>query len=177
MVRRVPRVARRWERQVEAGAAKGEFMRRKLAEDDRAGLAQLGDHHRVGRLDVVEQNFRVAGGGQAGDVDDVLDADRHAVQRAADVAGGDLALRGAGGIQRGVGVQVDEDVELRVELFDARQQGLQELDGGELAGGEGACGLGGGEPVQLGHMFVGHGPPPARIGGQGSSAGSKRSKK
>ena len=41
MVRRVPRIARRRERQVEARPADGELVRGELAEDDRAGLAQL----------------------------------------------------------------------------------------------------------------------------------------
>ncbi len=46
----------------------------------------------------------MAGRGQARDVDDVLDADRHAVQRAAQAAGLRLGLGGQGGRHRGLAV-------------------------------------------------------------------------
>ena len=117
--------------------------------------------------DVVEQDLRVACGRQAGDVDDVLDADRHAVQRTADAAGGDLGLGGARRVHRGIGVEPDEGVQLRVQPLDPRQQRGQQFDRREAAGGEFPHRLGGGQPVQLAHS-----PVPARIGGQGSAAGS-----
>ena len=44
--------------------------------------------------DIVFQYFGVAGRRQARDIDDVLDADRHAMQRAAAAAGHDLGLGG-----------------------------------------------------------------------------------
>ncbi len=91
----------------------------------------------------------MARGRQAGDVDDVLDADRHAVQRSADMACGDLTFRGARGIQRGVGIQTNEGVQRRVEPRDARKQRLRQFDRGKLARGERPRGFGGAKPVQL----------------------------
>ena len=70
----------------------------------------------------------MARGRQAGDIDDVLDADRHAVQRPAHAARGDLGLGGARGVHRGIGVQPDEGVQLRIEPLDARQQRVQQFD-------------------------------------------------
>jgi hypothetical protein len=52
----------------------------------------------------------VAGGGQAGDVDDVLDADRHAVQRPAQPARLRLGLGREGGRHRGLAIDADEGV-------------------------------------------------------------------
>ena len=53
MVVGVPRIARRRERQVEAGAANGELMRGQLAQNDRARLAQFRNYDRIGLGDVV----------------------------------------------------------------------------------------------------------------------------
>ena len=79
MMVRVPRIARRRERQVEARPADGELMRGGLAQHDRPRLAQPSDHGGVLLGDVVEQDLGVAGGRQPGHVDDVLHPDRHAV--------------------------------------------------------------------------------------------------
>ena len=128
MMLRVPRVARRRERQIEARAADGELVGRELPQDDRAGLAQLRDHRRIGRGDVVHQDLGMARGRQAGDIDDVLDADRHAVQRPSHTARGDLGLGRACGVHRGIGIQPDEGVQLRIEPLDARQQRVQQFD-------------------------------------------------
>src|SRR5258707_168121 len=59
-----------------------------------------------------------------------------------------------------------------VSLPNAIGQGLHELDRREFPGGDRACGFGGAQPVQFGHGSVSHRPTPARIGGQGSAAGS-----
>ena len=109
----------------------------------------------------------MARGRQPGDIDDVLDAHRHAMQRPAHAARGDLRLGSARGVHRGIGIQPDEGMQLRVEPLDPRQQRGQQFDRGELARGEHPRGLRRGQPVQLGHS-----PVPARIGGQGSAAGS-----
>ena len=167
MVRRVPRVARGRERQVEARAAKGELVRGELAQHDRAGPAQARDRVRVGPRHVVAQDFGVARGRQPGHVDDVLDADGNAVERAADTPGGDLPLGGARRVQRPLGIEVDEGAQRRVEPFDAREQRPRHLDRRHVTPGDGASRLGRAQPVKLAHS-----PVPARIGGQGSAAGS-----
>jgi hypothetical protein len=60
--------------------------------------------------------------GKPGHVDDVLDADGHAVKRAARAAGGDLALGQSRGIEGGLRVHLDERVDSRVERGDAVEQ-------------------------------------------------------
>jgi hypothetical protein len=167
MVVAVPRIARRRERQVEAGAADGEFMGGQLAHDDGAGLAQFADDDGVGGGDVVDQDLGVAGGRQPGDVDDVLDPDRHAVQRAADAPGGDLGLGVAGHRHGGLAVHPDEGVEPVVQAFDAVEQRGHQLDRRQGPCRKRAGGLRCGEPVQVAHK-----PIPGFIGGQGSAAGS-----
>ena len=72
---RVVRVPRR------AGRAKGELGGHRLAEDERAGLAECGDGGAVaGRLVALVERGAVPGG-RFGGVEDVLHAERHAVQR------------------------------------------------------------------------------------------------
>ena len=93
----------------------------------------------------------MAGRRQAGDIDDVLDADRHAVQRPARPAGRDLGLGGLRRRHRRLAVEPDEDVELRVEPLDALEQRLHQLDRREFAGGDRPRRLGGRQPVQVGH--------------------------
>ncbi len=89
---RCSRIARRRPRQVEARPADGELVRRELAHDDGARAAQLLHADGVGLGDVVLEDLGMAGRGQARDVDDVLDADRHAMQRPAQAAGDSFGL-------------------------------------------------------------------------------------
>src|SRR5204863_5514940 len=77
----VPGVARRRLREVEARTAIGEFMRRRLADQRRAGGVQLLGAGGVSVGDVVLQDLRLAGRRDALGVDDVLEADLDAVQR------------------------------------------------------------------------------------------------
>ena len=79
----VPGIAGRRPREIEARPADGELVSRELAQHDGAGPAQLLDTDRVGGRHVVLPDLRMAGRRQAGDVDDVLDADGHTVQRPA----------------------------------------------------------------------------------------------
>ena len=95
MMGSVPRVARRRKRQIKRRAADRKFMQRQFAEHDRAGGAQTADDHRVFTRNIVEQDFGVAGGRQARNVDDVLDADRHAVQGSARAARKNFLFRPA----------------------------------------------------------------------------------
>jgi hypothetical protein len=115
----------------------------------------------------------MAGRGQAGDIDDVLDTDRHAVQGPARAAGGDLGLGGERGLKGGLAIDADEGVQLGVEPRDAIEQRLRQLDGREFAVGDGARRLGDRQPMQAGRGAGGidvHSPSPGRIGGQGSRA-------
>ena len=165
----VPRVARRRPRQIEARAADREFMRRQLAEHDGAGAAQPCHADRVLGGDIVDQDLRMAGRRQAGDIDDVLDADRHAVQRAAPPSRRDLGFGGLGGRHRRLGIEPDEGMQPRVEPADPVEQRRHQLDRRQLAGGDRRCRRCRRHPVQFAHS-----PSPPRIGGQGSARGSAR---
>ena len=69
----------------------GEFAGDGLAQDHRAGRARERDAGGVGRRPVAAIDRRAHLGRQVGGVDDVLDADRHAVQRPARRAAVELA--------------------------------------------------------------------------------------
>ena len=129
----VPRIARRRPGQIEGRPAMREFMGRELAQQHRAGLVKLGDGGRVFGRDEVLADFRVAGGADAGGRIDVLQPERYAVQRAAIVAGHDLALgrsRLLAGLFRR---RQQKGVELRVERLDAREQRIGQFDRREPA--------------------------------------------
>ena len=99
---RVVRVAR-----LRARHPERELVRRGLAEDHGAGRAPEVDAVGVDlRHGVV--GVRAAAGADAADVDDVLDGDRDAVQRAAPPAGLQLGVAHAGLGQRVLGADLDE---------------------------------------------------------------------
>jgi hypothetical protein len=124
------------------------------------------DTNRVCGRDIVDQYFGVAGRRQTGDIEDVLDANGHAVQRAARPSRGDFVLGRFCRFHGGLGIQPDEHVEFRVELLDARQQRLGQFDGRELAGGNRA-------PLRPQSANAGRSSPvPTFIGSQGSARGS-----
>jgi hypothetical protein len=85
------------------GAEVGPLAEVGLAEDDDAGLAQVGDEGGVDERAVIGEGEGAGGGDEAADVDVVLDHDRDAVEGAADVACGAFAVE-AGGVGEGVGV-------------------------------------------------------------------------
>ncbi len=122
VVARVPRVACRREGQVEGRAANGEFMGGELAHHDRAGPAQPRHHRRIGRCHLADQDLGMAGGRQPADIDDVLDADRHAVQRPPAAPGGQFLFRLARRGQGGLRVREDEGVQRRVQRLDPGEE-------------------------------------------------------
>ena len=93
----------------------------------------------------------MAGRGQARDVDDVLDADRHAVQRPADPARRDLGLGRPRRRHRRLAVEADEGVEPGIEPLDAGEQRLHQLDRRKFLGGDRLGRRGGRHEVQVGH--------------------------
>ncbi len=128
----VVRIARR--RRIE----EGEFGRMRLAEDDRAGGLQRDHDFRIGRCRRrVLPRAAVAARRQAFDVDDVLDADRDAVQRAAKPAV--LRLRGAarGGLERPLAVHFAPGFDMGLDRRDAIQITLDQVDGRQVAGRNG----------------------------------------
>ena len=81
MMVRVPRVARRGPRKVELGPPMANSCVESLPSTIAPAAAQARDAHRIGRGDIVGQDLRMAGCRQSRDIDDVLDPDRHPVQR------------------------------------------------------------------------------------------------
>src|SRR6516225_9034768 len=79
---------------------------------------------------------------------DVLQPDRDAVQLAAQTPGDNLGLGRASRRERLVSEDTDERVELTVELLDARQAALHELDRGELAFGDKRTSFGDGQEIR-----------------------------
>ena len=124
----VPRVARRRPRQVERWPAMREFMGRELAGQDRAGVVELAHRRRVGGGDGIDAGLGVAGGADAGGRIDVLKPERDAVHRPAIAAGHDLALGGAGLVERALEGRQQIGVELRIERFGPADQRRRQLD-------------------------------------------------
>jgi hypothetical protein len=167
MMVRVPRVARRRPRQIKAGAADGEFVGGELAEHDGAGAAQARDAYRIVFGDIVDQDPGVTGCGQTGDIDDVLDADRHPVQRPAAASRSDLGFRGARRRHRRVAVQANKDIQFRIEPANALQQRRHQFDRRQSVSRNRFRRCLGRDPVEFAHS-----PLPTRIGGHGSARGS-----
>ena len=151
----VPRIARDAERRAIGQALHAELRRRRLGEDDRARVAQAfhEDVVRGGRRIALEDR-RAVPRRHALHVDQVLDADRHAMQRPERIAAHDGLLgllRVAAGV---VGHHLTEAVELRVGLFGRLQHGVEILDRRKLLRANEGGGLCGGCEKQIG---IGHG--------------------
>ena len=82
--RAVARIARRAEMRIGADAGKGELGHIGLGDDHRAGGAQPPHDRRIGdgRRRFLGEDFRAGAGRLAGDVEQILDADDGAVERA-----------------------------------------------------------------------------------------------
>src|SRR5262249_27204586 len=124
----VPGVACRGPGEIEGGAADRELVRRQLAEKDATGLGEAPRHHRVLSGHVVGQDLRMRRGADTGGLEDVLEADRDAVQRAAIAPGRNLALGRSGLGERRLGAHEKEAVEAMVEPRNARKARFRQLD-------------------------------------------------
>jgi len=134
-VRVVVRVARR------TGMIIGELGRHRLADDDGAGGAQLGDYSGV----VARPTAAADGGAELGriirGVDDVLDRDWNAVQRADRVSLRAALVERARLRERVLAVEMGECLDLAVEGFDAVEAGAGIFLGRNGAAGDFRCGL------------------------------------
>ena len=84
----IQRMAGGPERRVLVGRAERELVQVGLADQHRAGLAQRRNRRRVAIGDVIPADARGGGGRRSAYVEQILDGDWHAVQRATIVAGG-----------------------------------------------------------------------------------------
>ena len=124
----VPRVLRRAEIRVDPGRAEGEFVQVGEADDDAARRAQGGDGFGVRFARTFGNQARAAGPHHAPNGEQVLDRQRHAVQRAEIVARHDRRLGGAGVGQRQVRIDRDEGAQPAVQPLDPVEAGLHGLD-------------------------------------------------
>ena len=147
------------------GAAPGELVQVRLADHDRALALQARRHRRVLVRDPVGEDLAAGRGRLAGDCDVVLDGDRHAVQRAEAVAGGDHRVRGRGDLPRGLAVDRDEGPQTVVERADAREARVDELHRRDLAPRDRGGGIDQRQLEQLAALLRGtHCSPPGRLG-------------
>ena len=119
--RRIVRVARRSERRILVGRAERELVQVGLAQEDRTGLAKMRDRRAVARGDMPVADARRRRRRDAAHVEQVLDRDRDAVQRAAIAAGGDLTVGVLRLTARFVGRHADERVQPAVVGLDPLQ--------------------------------------------------------
>ena len=138
-------------RRVEA-AEVGPLRQARLAQEDRPGTAQLPERPGVPVGRAADQGERAGGGHHpVAAVDVVLDHDRNAVERPAHLAVLALLVTALGQAP-GVRVGLDDRVEPRavaVDLLDALQVHVDQVDGGELAGLHPRLELGDGRSLQL----------------------------
>src|SRR5471032_452283 len=128
----VPRVARRRPRQVERGTAKGELVRRQLAQHDCSGIGPLLDGMGVAHRDVVLQQLRMGRRPDAGGIVDVLVCDWDAVEGATPLPGHLPCFCRTGIGQRALLAHEQERMELRIEAADALEMHLRKLNRGKL---------------------------------------------
>ncbi len=121
------------------------------ADDDRAGMLQIGDDRAVFlRDEVLKRDHAVVGRG-AGKVDVDLDGDRHAVQRSEGMAAGPGGVGGLGGSAR-LGLEHFHDgVDRGIDLVQALQHQIDGLDRGSAAGADEAREVGRVQSPEFGH--------------------------
>ena len=94
-----------------------------LAEHDTAGGTHAGDDRGVAFGDKRSGAPRTGRADEAFGFDPVLHRERDAVQRAEGVATSNGVISAAGRSERGIGVDLDDGVDLRVDLGDALEVG------------------------------------------------------
>jgi len=105
-----------------------EFDGVRLAEHDHAGADQPLGERRRHRRHAIDPRLRAAGRDAAFQIDQVLERDRDAVQRADAMTAPDRAVGGLGGQAR-LGL-VDSDVAMEsLARLDAREQRVDDVDG------------------------------------------------
>src|SRR5438874_3052308 len=125
----IPGVADDAEVRVFAGYAEGELVQVVLAENQRASLFEAADNSGVLGCDVVAQDLGAHRRRHAGEVKEVFDAYRHAVQWAAVIALRDLLFRLRGSVENAVGENGDVGIEGWIEPVDALNIGAGDFTG------------------------------------------------
>jgi hypothetical protein len=113
--------------------AEGAFGHLQLAQDHRAAGLETGHHRGVLFGHVVTMDGHAGRGRDAFGLAEILDRDRHAVQRPARAAGSGLGIARGGIRQRPLGRQGGVALELGIEAGDAVEERPGRLHRGELA--------------------------------------------
>src|SRR5262249_22092757 len=146
-----------------------EFGGDRLAHDHRAGGAHQRDDGRVARRRTPGVQRRAVLGRHVRGVDDVLDADRHAVQRSDRLSRQSMLVGGARLRQRVVGIEKRPRLDTGVGFTDARQTRSDVLLGRDHAVADQPRGVGGGEGVKVAQV---HGPDTSMLRSRGPSNSS-----
>ena len=88
---------------------------------------------------------------RAHEVHVVLEGHRNARHGAQRLAGGAGGVRGARSLERELGGDLEEGLDLGLASLDGGKRGLSDLDSRELAGGDAGSNLAGGERVDVCH--------------------------
>lgn len=129
----IPRVQRSPGDEIVGLCPVGEFGEIRLPQHDAARRAQPRHRRGVRVRDPVGEQTRTAGSAHPGDIEGVLDRDRHTVERTEARTGGDGRVR-AGGLFEGlVGRDGHEGIDAAVDLRDPIQVGLYEFGRGARA--------------------------------------------
>ena len=132
--RGVPRVPRRAAVLVGAPAAHRELDRMRLADHDQPGGDQApGERGGTGRPPLAP-NLRAAGRNPPLDLDQILERDRYAVQRADTMSRSDRLVGRLSGEPRLLGVHLDKGMELCIRRLDPRERGIDDIDRREPTG-------------------------------------------
>ena len=107
-----------------AGAELGDVG---LADDHRTSPPETLDEQCVLHGDVVPIDGRAIGGADAGGVDQVLDGDGEAVERADRLTAGEGAVGGGGLVAGAVGDEGADGVDVRVDALDTGERGGEQL--------------------------------------------------
>ena len=117
---------------VHRGGTRRELVRVAFADDDRARFFQLSHALGIRCRHVIREETRPLCREDARGIDDVLDADRHAVQRAAVVAALNLTFRLCRVLTGLVRAHGDERVELGVQGLDLPQMRVHHFARGDF---------------------------------------------
>jgi hypothetical protein len=123
----------------------------RLADDNGAGALQASDDRGVGGGHAVLHDFRAARRGHARDIDQILDADRDAVHRAAPLPAAEFGIGPLRIRQSGVAHHAQKAVEPGLEGRDPGKQCGDDLDAGEIAAPEALRDVKKTQIMQIGH--------------------------
>ena len=130
---RIPRIARCPEHRIDGVSASRKFGRVGLGEHDRAGGLQPPDDLGILGRDIIGIKRAAVSRADIRGRNDVLDADRQAVQRPQFVAAHHRLFRRARIGPRAIGDKCHDRVQRRIEALDDREVGIEHLDRAERA--------------------------------------------